>query len=344
MYLNISDVFSKRQTIATYTIQELLSLTKGGQMKLREVNKLHVRAIKKYIVENVLNEQIYFPPIVASVKSLGNNKPLELRIIDGNQRLKALSQMEEMGYRAANSDDEDDMKTGYKLLQFVLKTEVIIQIFEGLTKEEEDQLYIDLNTKGKKVALSKRIAFDSRNELNNITNTILKTNKQLMLSGVEIEKRALIKPANKKLLSLSQLRQVVAIFLTGKMIYRTIDDRYETYMDAKDYIDLINLWFNELFQLYPPEKIGDMDESMLANNSLLVSIAYYANKDLEKSSLDERKRELLKRMRRLSNVDWNRLNPIWNDFKGIKRKGYYYLDHDKENIEMLVNWLQKQGR
>lgn len=342
--MNISDVFSKRQTIATCTIQELLSLIKNGQIELREVNKLHVRAIKKYIVENVLNEQIYFPPIVASVKSLGNNKPLELTIIDGNQRLKALCQMEEMRYRAANSDDEEDMKIGYKLLQFVLNTEVIIQIFEGLTKEEEDQLYIDLNTKGKKVALSKRIAFDSRKELNNITNTILKTNKQLKLAGVEIEKRALIKPANKKLLSLSQLRQVVAIFLTGKMVYRTIDDRYETYMDAKDYINLINLWFNELFQLFPPEKIGDMDESMLANNSLLVSIAYYANKDLEKSSLDERKRELVKRMRRLSNVDWNRLNPIWNDFKGIKRKGYYYLDHDKENIEMLVNWLQKQGR
>ncbi|WP_251551239.1 DNA sulfur modification protein DndB [Neobacillus muris] len=340
----VNDIFSKRQSVATYTIQELSLLIKNGQVNLREVNKLHVRSIKKYILENVLTEQIYVPPMVATVDKLENEKPLELTIIDGNQRLKAFCQIEEMGYRAAKSENEKEMKKGYKLLQFIEDTEVAIQLFEGLTKEEADQLYIDLNTKGKKVALSKRIAFDSRNEMNFITNTILKTNKQLKIAGVEIEKRAIVRPNNKKLLSLSQLRQIVAIFLTGKMIYRVADDHYQTYLEAKDYIKLIHTWFQELFLLYPPERIGDFNESMIANNPLLISMAYYANKGLEKESMDDRKKELVKRMRQLQTVDFNRKNPIWKEFKGTERSGYYYLFNVKENIEMLVTWLQSQGR
>ncbi|MDR6999688.1 DNA sulfur modification protein DndB [Neobacillus niacini] len=340
----VNHIFSKRQSIATYTIQELSSLIKSGQVKLREVNKLHVRAIKKYILENVLTEQIYIPPMVANVDSLGTDKPKELTIIDGNQRLRAFCQIEEMGCRAAKSDNEEEMKKGYKLLHFVMNTEVAIQLFEGLSKEDADQLYIDLNTKGKKVALSKRIAFDSRKELNVITNTILKSNKQLKLAGVEIEKRAVVRPTNKKLLSLSHLRQIVAIFLTGKMIYRPNDDYYDTHLEAQEYIKLINRWFHELFRLYPAERIGDFNESVIANYPLLVSIAYYANNGLEQFSLEERKQELVQRMRRLNNVDFNRLNPVWKEFKGTARLGFYYLSNDKETIEKLVSWLENQGR
>ncbi|MED3552741.1 DNA sulfur modification protein DndB [Cytobacillus praedii] len=341
----ISDVFSKRQSIATYTVNELSVLINNGQVKLREVNKLHIRAIKKYILENVSSEQIYFPPLVATVAYLGTEKPQELTIVDGSQRLAVLCQIEEMGYKAAQSDLHEEMKKGYKLLQFVKHMEVAIQIFEGLSKEETDQLYIDLNTKGKKVALSKRIAFDSRKELNIITNKILETNKQLSTAGVEIEKRAVIRPTNKKLLSLSQLRQIVAIFITGKMVFRTLeDDRYETHLHAEGYIQLLNAWFDELFRLYPPEQIGNFQVSMLANHPLLISVAYFANKGLEKTGLQERKRELAKRMNQLIDVDFNRQNPIWKEFKGASRAGYYYLANDKANIEKLVRWLEEQGR
>lgn len=330
--------------MVTYTIQELTTLIQNGQVKLREVNKLHVRAIKKYILENVLTEQIYFPPLVAAAKSIGGDKPLELIIIDGNQRLKAFCQIEEMGSRAVKNDCDEHMKIGYKLLRFVQKTEVAVQIFEGLTKEEADQLFIDLNTKGKKVALSKRIAFDSRKELNKITNAILKNNKQIKIAGVEIEKRAIVRPTNKKLLSLSQLRHLVAIFLTGRMIHRVVDDYYETNLAANDYIALFTVWFNELFHQYPPERIGDFDESMLANYPLLLSIAYYVNKGLEQHPFEERQQEIIYRMEQLRQVDWKRENPVWKNFKGAARSGYYFLSNEKGNIEKLVAWLEQQGR
>lgn len=345
MNMILNDVFTKRQLIATYSITDLATLVHDGQVKLRHLNKLHVRAIKKYILENVVTEQIYFPPMVANVTSLGVEQPVELTIVDGNQRLAALCQIEEWGYRAAKSDDPEEMKKGYKLLHFIQHTEVAIQIFEGLSEEETDQLYIDLNTKGKKVALSKRISFDSRSPLNIITNSVLKANTQLKLAGVEIEKVSVVRPKNKKLLSLSHLRQIVATFITGNMTIGTVEnENLETFLEAEDYVQLINAWFDELFRLYPPERIGDFQVSMLANHPLLLSVAFFANKGLEKFPFEVRIKEMVKRMSRLKDINFNRENSLWKEFKGTNRAGYYYLANDKASLAKLVRWLEVQGR
>lgn len=343
----INDIFSKRQSFATYTIQELSALIHSGNVLLREVNKLHVRAIKKYILENVNQEQIYFPPIVANVdlRKLDEEKPNEFAVIDGNQRLMALFQLEEMAQRAIKSDRDEDVKKGYKILYCLKSTSIGVLFYEGLSDAEAGQLYIDMNTKGKKVALSKRISFDSRSELNQITNLLMNTNQQLAIAGVETEKRAIIRPKNKKLVSLTQLRQIVSIFLTGRMVYRTVEEGYPLYLMENEYIQLLDLWFAELFRLYPAKRIGNFKESMLANTPLLISIAYYANKDMGNESFEERKRVIEARMRALKGINWKRTNRAWRQFKGEQkgREGYFYLANDKENIEMLVDWLKQQG-
>ena len=323
-------------------------MIESGQVTLRDVNKLQVRALKKYLFENISSEQIYFPPIVANAESLNpeEGKPVRFTIVDGTQRLKALCLLEEIAQKATMSEKLEEVKIGYKLLSFFHHGAVSLLIFAGLSPAECDQLYIDLNTKGKKVALSKRISFDSRSGLNTITNQVLKTNRQLKLAGVEIEKRAVIRPKNKKLLSLTQLRQIVGIFLAGKMVYRVTEENFYPYLQADEYIQLLNTWFNELFSCFPSERIGDFEVSMIANTPLLMSIAYYANKGMERNSFAERKKELLNRMKPLRMVNWERTNPIWQQFNGTKKRrdGYYYLANDKETIESLVAWLQKQGR
>lgn len=342
------DVFSKKQAVAVYTIHELASLVQTGKITLREVNKLHVRAVKKYLLKNVSSEQVYFPPLVVNVAqgAIDGDKPEEFAMIDGNQRLMALCQLEELAYKGIKSENEEEIKKGYKLLYFFQNSALSVLIYEGLTPAECDQLYIDLNTKGKKVALSKRIAFDSRNELNQITNQVLKMNRQLKIAGVEDEKRAVIRPRNKNLLSLTQLRQIVAIFITGGMGYRNNEENIQPYLRREEYLQLINSWFDELFACYPAERIGNFEESMIANTPLLMSIAYYANKGLGKRTFVERKNELAQRMKPLKSVNWGRSDPMWQQFKGTKkgREGYFFLAKDKENIESLVAWLQQQGR
>ena len=343
----INDVFNKRQTIVNYTLKELLEMLGNDRLTLRETNKIQVRMIRRYIFDNVLSEQIYLPPIVARLEegSLDDGKPVRLSIIDGSQRVKALSQLESVVLKTINSEDEEERKKGFKLHYSVDKIEVAVQIFEGLTGAEADQMYIDLNTKGKKVSLSKRIAFDSRNDINQTTNQILKRNTLLREAGVEQEKHAVMRPKNKNLVSLSQLRQLVAFFITGKTISSNLALVSEVPQQNEENIELINTWFKELFKLHPIESIGNYEVSMFASFPLLSSIAIYAVAGMQDKPFNEKKQAIISRMNRLKNVEWERNSLVWREFKGSERgrEKYFYLANDKKNIEALVAWLHRKG-
>ncbi|MBS4219042.1 hypothetical protein KHA96_12015 [Bacillus sp. FJAT-49711] len=334
----------KHQLITSYTIEKLEKLYTEDKLKLREINKLQVRQIRRYILENAYDERIYFPPIVAH-RNVGDSSDT-LFIIDGTQRIRAFTQLYGISLKSINSDDEIEVKNAAKLLEMLSKTEVAVQIFEGMSEKEADQMYVDFNTKGKKVALSKRIAFDSRDEINIITNGVLQNNTMLRLAGVEMEKRAVVRPANKNFLSLSQLRQIIGLFLTGRIYDGHKMNTGDLSLHIDQYLDLVHTWFKELFELYPVASIGDYEESMLASFPLLTAVALYALTNTDKLSYEERKSTIISRMKRLNGVDWSRGNPVWTSFEGTRRGAYkyFYLNKNKRNIERLAEWLQTQGR
>lgn len=343
----VHDIFTKKQTIVTYSIDELKQMFEEGSLKLKEVQQPQVREIKKYITENVTEGQIYFPPFVANteVGALSQNKkPNKLSIIDGSQRIKGLIQLEDFISKALKNDNPEISKQGFKLKYVLSSTELAFQLFEGLSLKEEGQLYIDLNTKGKKVALSKRISYDSRNEINRITNQVLQHNQQLIDAGVEMEKHAIIRPGNKKLVSLSQIRHLVGVILTGKTVNNITEMNKTFHLKTEEAIQIINCWFQELFELYPAKRIGNYHETILASFPMLQSLVIYANKGLSSKSFTTRQRVITERMKKLHNINWKRTNKEWEQFKGSRkgREQYFYLSKDKENINEIVKWLDRQ--
>ncbi|MGY6211371.1 DNA sulfur modification protein DndB [Cytobacillus firmus] len=223
----VHDIFTKRQTFIALPVSELVKMHKEKKLILRDTNQLQVRRIKKYIFSNAAGGEIYMPPLVAAAEEgmLGGQPPGGLRIVDGSHRMRAILQLEDQIFMSMKSEKDEEIRNAYHLQYLLEKTEISIQVLEGLSKDEENQLFIDLNTKGKQVALSKRIAYDSRDRLNGMTNRILQSNAKLIEAGVETEKRAIIRPANKKFLSLSQLRLLVATFLAGKLLNRSDNGR-----------------------------------------------------------------------------------------------------------------------
>ena len=343
----INDVFTIRQTIITYTLEELLHMLLENRLVLRETNTSQVRKIRKYLFDNNEKDQVYLPPIVARLEegSLEDGKPTKLSMIDGSQRIKALSQLEALLKKSIASDDGQEQKKGFAMLYALPKVELAVQIFEGLSEAEANQMFIDLNTKGKKVALSKRIAYDSRNSVNLMTNQLLQSNVSLRKAGVEQEKHAVMRPKNKKLLSLSQLRTLVVVFSTGRSVksqaeWNTI---HSNQMDES--VELINEWFDKLFELHPAATIGNYKLSMLASFPLLTAVATYVLEGMEDVSFGEKKQEMVQRMNRLKAVDWSRENPVWRQFNGSERgkDKYFYFDNDKQNMAAMVEWLRRKG-
>lgn len=343
----IHDVFEKRQAVINYPIDELLQMLSEGRLVLRRQNKEQIRMIRNYIFDNILTEQIYLPPLVAYMEegSLDDGRPDRFIIVDGTQRLRAFSDLEGYIGKAITGECADDQKKGFTLIYALEKLEIAVQIFEGMGEAEADQLFIDLNTKGKKVALSKRIAYDSRSSINQATNQVLQQHKGLKEAGVEEEKTAIVRPKNKNALSLSQLRRIIGYFMTGKTLSSSLSVEVESHLTDEQNIELMNAWFDELFKLHPARSIGDYDVSMLAGFPLLYAVAIYSVKGLQDLSFEEKKTGVIKRMRRLQSVNWSRDQSVWQEFNGRfkGRENYFYLSNDKRNIEALVAWLDREG-
>ncbi|MBN8203104.1 DNA sulfur modification protein DndB [Bacillus sp. NTK034] len=342
----VNDIFTKRQTFITLRVSELFKMHKGGRLILRDTNQLQVRRIKKYIFLNAAGGEIYLPPLVATVEAgmVEKQIPNKLNIVDGSHRMKALLQLEDQIFMSMKSEKDDEVRNAYHLQNLLEKTDFAIQVLEGLSKDEENQLFIDLNTKGKQVALSKRISYDSRNILNGITNRILRSNAQLNEAGVETEKRAVIRPANKKFLSLSQLRLLVATFLAGKLLSRSEEWKEKGGAEDEANMDFVNLWLEKLFTFHHPNQIGNYHETMLASFPLIQAIALYAIKDLENQSIAAKKQSLTQRMDSIKGMNWSSRNPEWRKFEGTVRGEFFYLENNKRNITEMANWLESQRR
>ncbi|WP_080846296.1 DNA sulfur modification protein DndB [Cytobacillus gottheilii] len=343
--MGINLVFSKKQTFLIYSFAELIQLLKANAIQLRDVNQSQVRIIKKYIIDNAATGHIYLPPFVANIEEplTEHHQPNQFAIVDGTQRMIALQQLEEMIMKSKHSEDPKEIKKGYSLQYLLQQTSFAIQMFERLTKEEADQLYIDLNTKGKTVALSKIIAYDSRNQVNQITNKILQSNTDLQIAGVEIEKRAVIRPTNKKFVSLSQLRQIVQVFLNGQPLPRREESKIPLPLSQEDYINLVNTFLAELFKIYSPTQIGDYRQCMLASFPVLLSIAKYVNEGQIEENVEQRKLMIKERIQSLEQVDWKPSNLEWKQFEGknLGREQLFYIANNKVNLDKLIHWLKE---
>jgi DNA sulfur modification protein DndB len=331
------------QTMIVIPIPELVRMMDEKRIEIRNVNQLQVRSIKKYMEEAFSKKQVYFPPLIAHTNQQeADLKTLKIRMIDGSKRAVALTQLYKTNKKMLQNSE--DHKERIKLDIILSETAIGVQLFSGLTKEEQDQLYIDFNTKGKKVALSKLIEYDSRNAVNQIANQVLQQNPLLRLAGIETEKRAVIRPANKKFLSLSQLRQLVVLFITGKIYMKSPEFDVKLNLQPEEYVELINDWLNELFLLYPHENIGNYEKTILASFPMILAIAYYVNEGMVRSTFAARKQVMKRRMEALRTVNWNVHNREWQQFHGQFRgsQRLYFFNHDKETLLSIVQWFKSR--
>lgn len=327
------------QSIDTVSIQEVIEWIESGLIKYRTHNQPRVKLFKTYIVDNINSHFLFIPPVVIN---RSGEPQSEYTVIDGNVRIKALSQLKALIKEKEESEDIEDMIIGHKLRQFFEYGVISVQWFDSLSTETINQLYIDFNTKGKKVSLSKLIAYDSRNEINHITNEILNHNLELQIAGIEMEKRSVVKPRNSNLLSLSQLRRLITIFLTHVPTLTVPKGPIKTSLNKEENIELVSEWFYSLFELHEPATIGDYKQTILSSFPLLTAMAYYSIKDTEHLTFEEKQQVMCKRMQALHSLNFKTEHPIWNQFEGTinHKTNLIILRGTTTNILSLASWLE----
>ncbi|GAE27610.1 hypothetical protein JCM9140_3763 [Halalkalibacter wakoensis JCM 9140] len=335
-----------KQNMLVMNIKDLIELVETKQLQYREPNQYRVRLFKKYI-ENNIEGNIYIPPLIvnSSIQSSLLNDPV-LTVIDGSVRIKAICQLRQLVKEKLSSEEVEEIWIGEKIRDFIDEGYVSIQSFEGLSTDTVNQLYIDFNTKGKKVALSKLISYDSRSEINRITNDVLEQNENLQRAGVEMEKRAVIKPVNENLLSLSQLRKLIAVFIKEDLLIKIPKGPIDSNLTKDEHVELVTRWFDSLFKLEDPYTIGMYNKNILSSFPLLHALAYYAIKDTSQMTFSEKMNEIETRMSALSIIDFSTTNPIWSTFNSRKsvKDDFTILENSQKNIQNLATWLETQSR
>ncbi len=327
------------QTVEIFSISNLIQMVKEQQILTRDPYQHRIKSFKDYIEGNISGD-IFIPPIV-----LNKDKHSNFQVIDGSVRILALMQLERRIGEMENSPDLEDYTDSIKLRGFLTHGYISAQIFEGLDEDNINQLYIDFNTKAKKVSISKLISYDSRDKVNVLTNNLLKGFPELVIAGIEKEKRAVMKPSNKNLVSLMQLKKLVATFLKSELISVVPKINVINQYSEEENIELIKVWFNRLFEIVEPEIAGDYHKTMLSSFPLLNAMAYYAVKDAQILNFEQMKNHITEKMKAIQHLDYGHGNEIWKEFEGRKEKhDYIILKNSQTNIRKIVHWLEREER
>lgn len=133
--------------------------------------------------------------------------------------------------------------------------------------------------------------------------------------------------------------------MTGQPVTSKLSMQSELVLNSEEHLEVISLWFDELFRLVPTPIIGNYEHSILASYTMLTALAEYAYAGLIDQSLAEKKDVMVDRMRALSEVEWNQSNEQWKAFNGSIRgkEQFFFFANDKATHNALVTWLRLKG-
>jgi DNA sulfur modification protein DndB len=142
---------TQQSKVSHVSIKELMNRVAIGSMLVREVKKHHVKSVRQYIMENVESKSVYLPSLVFHLNhgSLDEWRQGEISVIDGSHRIVACIQLNELAQKIVKGTDQELSKKAGRFLTEFHSTHFAVQLYQGYTKEERDQLYLDFNSKHK---------------------------------------------------------------------------------------------------------------------------------------------------------------------------------------------------
>lgn len=147
--MNTSYVFRKKPTTINYSIVELVTMLGTEKLEVGTANQAQIQEIQHSLFDKVLANQFCLAPLVASSEKekLAEGKPTQLKIIDGTQRIEALSQVINRVTDKITSKSKEERRQGSYLLKRLMTTELAVHVFEELSPQDANQLHIALNAK-----------------------------------------------------------------------------------------------------------------------------------------------------------------------------------------------------
>ncbi|WP_438446581.1 DNA sulfur modification protein DndB [Gorillibacterium sp. sgz5001074] len=351
--------FCERFGLATISlpVQDLLNYTAIDPMVQRKLSGMQRRKIANYLQEREL-DHVFFGPVTLSLRdvsqlgreggSLYLRHGSKLSILDGQHRIMALGYVNEQMLkevrryekklaslklkqrRQPESEeirDEAEQTEGLlaqleKRRLDLMETELSVQLYVGLSEEEEKQLFGDINSKVQLVSKELGHSFDSTDPLNLVIQQVVDHNIYLKAAGVE--KRSNLTSFNKNFTSFSWLYSTAVMLFSGRL-----QSSYELARRVRKapstYVEILHQFFNTILP-FMPEQPG-LPQYSTSSRVMQESIALYAHQHLFRDGEYDEKG--LACLQIFNGYDWSHDNEDLIGVFGSLDNGKLNLIHEK---------------
>jgi hypothetical protein len=345
-------------------VQDLLNYTSIDPMVQRKLSGGQRRKIANYLQEREL-DRVFFGPVTLSLREVSSLAKAEeglylrpgskLSILDGQHRILALGYVNEQLIKEVrsherkiaallikqrrNPDNEEvklDLEQKQGLVEQIerrrlelMESELAVQIYIGLSEEQEKQLFGDINSKVQLVSKELGHSFDSIDPLNLIIQQVVDHN--VFLKGAGVERRANITSYNKNFTSFSWLYSTATMLLTGKM-QPSYELARKIRQDPSTYIEILHQFYTTMLPLMP-EQPG-LPQYSSASRAMQESIALYAHGHLMKDGVYTK--NWTSCLNIFEGFDWTQENEYLIERFGKLDNGKLNLIHEKS--------LRKHGK
>ncbi|EAZ88001.1 DNA sulfur modification protein DndB [Crocosphaera chwakensis] len=278
----------------------------------RKLNKVRVKQISCYVLENYQIGKIFFPPICINIQPKPRYEDgklflpydsVTLRLTDGQHRC--------FGIYQALEDIKQKNSIKFKQLSQI---EIGVLLYAGLSLEEERQAFRDQNLLVQRPSVSLSHYFDKRSLAVLIAKDLLETVPQF-IDNIELIETGLGNH-NPKLMTLSTL------VTATKSMFSTFKSP-ENLGDKKNWarsfwVSLANIFSDNPWRIMTREERSQQrQESLLVSAVILQAFGMFAH-DLYREDVPAE--QLEKWLKNLQKLDWRRNNKFWLE-RGVTQIG-----------------------
>lgn len=368
--------FCERFGLATISlkVQDLLNYTTIDPMVQRKLSSVQRRRIANYLQEREL-DRVFFGPVTLSLRDVSQLARHEgdlylrhgskLSILDGQHRILALGYVNEQMLKEVRRYEKkiamlkvkqrrapEDLEVAEELAQNeglleqlekrrldLMETELSVQLYVGLSEEEEKQLFGDINSKVQLVSKELGHSFDSTDPLNLVIQQVVDHNVFLKAAGVE--RRSNLTAFNKNFTSFSWLYSTAVMLFSGRL-----QPSYELARRIKKspaaYVEILHQFFNTILPCMP-EQPG-LSQYSSSSRVMQESIALYAHKYLFVNDVYDKNG--LACLSIFQGFDWTQENQDLIERFGVLDNGKLNLIHEKslrKHVKMVEYFQELRG-
>ncbi|MFC4098183.1 DNA sulfur modification protein DndB [Paenibacillus xanthanilyticus] len=358
-------------TTVSMRVQDLLNYTVIDPMVQRKLSGGQLRKIAKYLQEREL-DHVFFGPVTLSLRDISSLMKAEaqfillhgakLSILDGQHRIMALGytndqlakesrkhekELSRLKVKCRQHPEDDTLREHTEQLEGLLsqlesrrldllESELTVQLYIGLTEEEEKQLFGDINSKVQLVSKELGHAFDGSDPINTMIQQVVDHNTLLKNAGVETRNN--LTAYNKNFTCFSWLHTIASLLFTGKT-QASYELARRVRHDPTIHTEILHQFFNGVLPDLP-EQPG-LGSYISSSRVVQEAIALFAHEHLDLGKGG--RRDWTSCFRILRQIDWSHNNEELASGLGRLDNGKINLIYDKSmrKHNLILDYLRQ---